>query len=461
MKKGENGQAGRKSHEKKTAKQGDEGMKKLLIRAEDKNIWEKRAPIVPEDLGTMIRDKGVEAYVERSDKRFFDTDAYASIGAEICDDMAPGEVIFGVKEIPLEKILDDKTYIFFSHTIKGQPSGMPILKKIMAGGSTLIDYEKITDEASRRLIYFGRYAGDAGAIDILHLMGEYWSAKGIETPFAKCKAAHGYTSVEQAKQAISRIGDEIRQQGLPKSLSPVVFGVLGYGNVSGGAQQILDCLPTKRIAPADLESFVQSGDHDDKTVYVSVFKEEDLVKHRTDNPFDLNEYFTKPERYESIFYRYLPFCTVLVNAVYWDKQYPRFVTWEALKTLYESNPNPKLCGIADITCDTGGSIECNVKSTDSGMPAYLVDPTTRKISDGHKGEGIVVLAVDNLPCELPNDSSTFFSRQLTPFVPNILSANYNAPLEKAGFLPEIEKAVIVYRGELTPNFQYLKKYLQD
>ncbi len=434
-------------------------MKNLLIRAEDKNIWEKRAPIVPDDLGKIIRESGAKAFIEASDKRFFKVDAYEAAGAEVCNSMAPGDVIFGVKEIPVEKLMDDKIYIFFSHTIKGQSSGMPLLKKIMAGGSTLIDYEKITNEANQRQIYFGRYAGDAGAIDILHLMGEYWAAKGIETPFLKCRAAHGYDAVEEAKEAICKIGDEIRQNGFPKALSPVVFGVLGYGNVSGGAQQILDCLPTERVAPSDLESFVKAGNYNANTVYVTVFKEEDLVKNRAGNPFDLNEYFTRPERYESIFDQYLPYCTVLINAVYWDKPYPRFVTWDGLKALYEGDSNPKLCGIADITCDTGGSIECNVKSTDSGMPAYLVDPITRKITDGHKGDGIVVLAVDNLPCELPNDSSTFFSNQLTPFVQNILTANDSAPLEKAGFLPEIEKAVIVYKGKLTPNFEYLKKFL--
>ena len=145
-------------------------MNSLLIRAEDKNIWEKRAAIVPDDLQLILEETGAEAYIEKSEKRFFTGASYEAAGAKACEGMEQGDVIFGVKEIPEEKILDDKTYIFFSHTIKGQSSGMPLLKKIMAANATLIDYEKITDDKNRRLIYFGRYAGDAGAIDILHLM---------------------------------------------------------------------------------------------------------------------------------------------------------------------------------------------------------------------------------------------------------------------------------------------------
>lgn len=434
-------------------------MKSLLIRAEDKNIWEKRAAIVPDDLKLILQETGATAFIEKSEKRYFSEADYEAAGAGVCEGMAPGDVIFGVKEIPEEKILNDKTYIFFSHTIKGQSSGMPLLKKIMERNATLIDYEKITDEQHRRLIYFGRYAGDAGAIDILHLMGEYWEHRSIDTPFKAVKAAHGYSSVAEAKLHIKEVGESIKSDGLPAPLTPMVIGVLGYGNVSGGAQQILDCLPTRRIAPCDLADFTATGDFDPKTVYVSVFKEEDLVAHKEGNAFALKEYYEHPERFESKFEQYLPSLTLLINAVYWDKQYPRFVTWDGLKRLYENNAAPKLCGIADITCDTHGSIECNVKSTDSGMPAYQVDPMTRTVTDGHKGDGVVVLAVDNLPCEVPNDSSTFFSNQLRPFVANILNADYDTSLDASGLCPEIKKAVIVYNGHLTPDYEYLRKFL--
>ena len=118
-------------------------MKTLLIRAEDKNPWERRAPIIPADLKQLIKQSGISALVERSEKRFFKESEYIESGAQICDDMQAGDIIFGVKEIPTQKLLDNKVYLFFSHTIKGQKENMPMLRKIISGGSTLIDYEKI------------------------------------------------------------------------------------------------------------------------------------------------------------------------------------------------------------------------------------------------------------------------------------------------------------------------------
>ena len=168
-----------------------------------------------------------------------------------------------------------------------------MLKKIIDNGSTLIDYEKITDDQERRLIYFGRYAGDAGAIDILWLMGEYWQYHGINTPFSQFKQANQYQSVEQAQLHLQKIGDLIKKQGLPQDITPLVIGVLGYGNVSKGAQQIFECLPIERIEPNDLKTFVNTQKYDPHKVYLTVFKEEHLVKHKLDKPFDLQDYYNK------------------------------------------------------------------------------------------------------------------------------------------------------------------------
>ncbi len=436
-------------------------MKNLLIRAEDKNRWERRAPIVPADLTEILGDTGARAFVEKSGKRFFGEAQYTVAGAVGCAGMADGDVILGVKEIPIEKILDKKIYLFFSHTIKGQADNMPLLQRIIDSGSTLIDYEKITDEQGRRLIYFGPYAGDAGAIDILSLMGEHWADRGMDNPFAAVKRAHRYDSVEAARAHLTEIGSRIRHDGLPPELSPFTVGILGYGNVSGGAQQIFDCLPTERIAADEINAFVSEGRGNRHTIYVTVFKEKDLVAPvAAGAAFDLQEYFDHPDRYESRFEGFLPSFTLLVNAVYWEKRYPKFVTWAGLKRLAETTPTPKLSGIADITCDTHGSIECNVKSTDSDMPAYRVDPGAGTTRDGHLGEGIVLLAVDNLPCELPNDSSSFFSNQLKPFVPGLLGADYDSTLEDSGLPPEIQRAVIVYNGQLTQAYEYLNAHLK-
>ncbi len=235
--------------------------------------------------------------------------------------------------------------------------------------------------------------------------------------------------------------------------------MLGYGNVSKGAQRIFECLPVARVAPEDLAELVGGGRADPRRVYLSVFEERHLVRRRDGGPFDLAGYFGRPEEYESRFDEYLPHLTVAVNAVYWEPRCPRFITWESLAALAAGGKAPKLAGIADITCDVDGSVECTVRITDIGNPAYRVDPATREVRDGHLGEGIVVLAVDNLPAELPADASAFFSGQLRPFLPALLAADFDAPLERSGLPPELQRAVIAHRGELAPAYGYLAQHL--
>jgi len=434
-------------------------MNSILIRAEDKNQWERRAPLIPADLKEVLTATKAPAYLQRSKRRLFPAEDYTAAGAELSDNMESGDVILGIKEIPREKLLDARTYMFFSHTIKGQAGNMPMLNKIMDGSSTLIDYERVIDRQGRRLIYFGNYAGDAGAIDILWLMGQYWQHKGIESPFAEYKQALHYDGVKEAKAHLTEIGARIKNEGLPEAITPLVIGILGYGNVSRGVQQVLESLPIERIKPDDLTGLIENQKGDRHKVYLVVFKEEDLVQHQQQQPFVLQDYYDHPENYQSRFDQYLGYISILVNAIYWDSRYPRFVTWDGLKQLSQSPAGLRLQGIADITCDVTGSIECNVKSTNPGTPAYLCDPHTKQVVDGYRGEGIVILAVDNLPAEIPRDASTFFSNQLKKFVPSLINADFSKSLAESGLDIELQKAVIVYRGELAPDYQYLKQHI--
>jgi hypothetical protein len=171
--------------------------------------------------------------------------------------MNPGEVILGIKEIPDEKLLDHKVYAFFSHTIKGQKENMPMLKKIIQGGSTLIDYERVTDSQGHRLIFFGNYAGHAGTLDILHLMGKYWEYHGITTPFSLARRAMDYGSVKRAQHHMVEIGRDIERHGLNDKLSPLVIGILGYGNVAKGVQEMLHCLPVRIIPRRSFPAFLK------------------------------------------------------------------------------------------------------------------------------------------------------------------------------------------------------------
>jgi alpha-aminoadipic semialdehyde synthase len=224
---------------------------KIGIRLENKNIWEKRVPIVPNDMKDLIEKESIDFIVETSSIRAFNDDQYREIGVKVSSDIQEANVIFAIKEIPIPVIKAQdtpKTYIFFSHTIKGQKHNMPMLKSIMETKSTLIDYEKVVNEKGFRLIFFGNWAGLAGMIEILWGFGQRVKVnKKVENPFLRIKHTWEYDNLDSARKAVSEIGEEIIEKGLPEDLVPLVIGFAGYGNVSTGAQSMLDFRPKLRL----------------------------------------------------------------------------------------------------------------------------------------------------------------------------------------------------------------------
>ena len=160
------------------------------IRRADKNKWEKRTPLIPDDLKYLKQKYGIQTLVQPSEIRAYTNDQYSAAGAEVVEDIQSANTIFAVKEIPLHFYREGKTYIFFSHTIKGQSYNMPLLKKMMELKCNLIDYERIVDESNKRLIFFGKYAGIAGMVETLHALGQKLKLKGYKTPFEKIKQAY-------------------------------------------------------------------------------------------------------------------------------------------------------------------------------------------------------------------------------------------------------------------------------
>ncbi len=429
-------------------------MYKIGIRREDKNKWERRAPLVPEHVKTLREQFDLAVCVQESPIRAFRPEEYEAAGARIVPDLRDCPVIFAVKEIPASLLEPGKTYVYFSHTIKGQPYNMPMLRRLLDLNCQLIDYERITDERGRRLIFFGDYAGRAGMLDTLWALGQKLAAEGIETPLREVRPAVQYADLASARAAVRAVGEKIATEGLPETLTPLIVGFAGYGNVSRGAQELLDLLPVTEIAPQALETFTE---HDPHTLYKVVFKEEDMVVPRAEGAtFVLQDYYDHPEKYRSQFTHYLPHLTVLVNGIYWTSRYPRLVTKAALRELFTNDPQPRLRVIGDISCDTEGAIECNTHSTTPGDPVYLYDPLAGTTHPGVEGHGVVVLAVDNLPAELPRESSTHFSGTLLPFVPAIAQEDYQQPFASCTLPPEIKRAVIVWHGELTPAYRYLE-----
>ncbi len=375
------------------------------------------------------------------------------------EDLSACDVIFGVKEVPPAHLLPGKTYVFFAHVIKGQPYNMPMLRRLMELGCVLIDYEKVTDEKGRRLIFFGRHAGWAGMLDTLWALGQRLQWEGIPNPFAEVQQAHRYPDMETARIAVRSVGERIRQEGVPPILAPLVVGFAGYGNVSRGAQEIFDLLPVQEVGPDDLPGLF-AEDPDRHTLYKVVFREEHMVEPVTPGAsFDLQEYYQHPERYRSRFSAHVPYLTVLVNGIYWEAKYPRLVTKAYLRELFSAPARPRLRVIGDISCDIEGAVECTVRCTDPGNPVFVYHPRTGQTVDRWEGEGVVVLAVDILPSEVPRDASVDFSAVLREFAPAIAKADYTVPFEELNLPPEIKRAVIVYRGELTPAYRYLEKYL--
>jgi len=422
--------------------------------------WERRTPLIPAHIKDLVQGTGRQFIIQSSDMRAYSDDEYREAGLAVAVDLKECPVIIALKEIPVDILEKDKAYVFFSHVIKGQPANMPMLQQALDLGCTIIDYEKIADDNHRRLIAFGNYAGLAGMIDTLWTLGDRLAWEGISNPFEPLTQASEYADLAAAKAAIRAIGETIRTEGLPESITPLTIGIAGYGNVSIGAQEILDLLPITDIDPAGLLAGRPPANAGN-TILKVVFQEEDTVLPlMSDKKFELQEFYDHPERYRAAFERYLPHLTVLVNCIYWEPKYPRLVTIESARKLY-ADGQPKLRVIGDISCDVAGGVEITVKATEPDDPIYVYDPETGSIRSGVEGNGPVMMAVDILPSELPRESSAYFSNILKGFVPDIATVDYSVDFEALKLPAPLKRAVICHRGALAPDYQYIQKYLTD
>lgn len=433
---------------------------KIGVRSEDKSQWERRVPLVPGDL-KALREGGIDAVVQASSHRAFGDDEFDRAGVPVQPDLGDCNIIIGIKEIPPAKLEAGKIYLFFPHVIKGQPGNMPMLRRLIELNTTLVDYERIVDEKNRRLIFFGRHAGLAGMINAIWSLGKRLEVEGVPSAFSRLKQARTYAELSGAQEDMARIAARIAAEGVPQTIHPLVVGFTGYGNVSQGAQEILDILPVQAISPAELKNVAHDRSRDTRVVYKVVFKEEDLVEPlAAGGAFDLDDYFRRGQGgYRSVFGRYLNDLTVLVNCVYWDERYPRLLTLEQCRSLWAPGRSPKLKVIGDISCDVNGSVECTVKPTEPGNPVYVYEPATGKVNDGFEGDGPVMMAVEILPSEIPRESSIDFSRVLNRFIPQLATADLSKSFAELDLPPELKRAMIVYKGELTPEYAYLKSAL--
>ena len=431
---------------------------KIGIRKETQYPSEKRAALTPAHVREIV-SQNIEVVVEPADQRVFTSEEYINSGARISENLEDCNIIFGVKEVPIKDLIPNKPFVFFSHTIKGQNYNMPLLQAILDKNITLMDYELVKNEDGFRIIFFGKFAGYAGIIDSLWLLGKRFEHENIRTPFGKILQATGYNMLCDAEEAIKIVGAEIAENGLPDEIVPLITGFTGYGNVSKGAQDIYDLLPSVEIKPNELENFIKKGEFSNKVVYKVEFREEDMYVHNSGMEFNFDHFVENPEEYESLMYKYLPNLSLLVNGIYWEERFPKHVTKEYMKDFYKNNPKQKLKVIGDITCDIEGSVELTVKSTKSSNPAFVYEPLTDNVKDGIAGDGPVILAVDKLPAELPREASKTFGDALLPFVKTLSETDYSVDFEDLNMPVEFKDAVIAHQGKLTPNFEYLSEYL--
>ena len=429
------------------------------IRHEDKYAMERRAPLTPRHVERLVKQKKVDIVVQSSTRRIFTDDEYIRAGAKVNGSMKDCSVIFGVKEMPLDFFEFEKTYVFFAHVIKGQKQNMPMLRKMMELKCNLIDYERVVDEQGKRIIFFGHYAGMAGMINSFWVLGLSLQELGYKSNLLKIKQAHQYHSLKEAKETISSVGQVIAEKGVLHDLRPFVIGFTGYGNVSLGAQEICGLIPVKEISPDKLLELKNRNKLPDNIVYKVVFHEEDLYERIDGGVFDLHEYLHHPDLYRSKFETYVPYLSLLINCVYWDQRYPRLLTKKYLEKLF-ADGQPKLSTIGDISCDIEGAIECTMKTTEIENPVYVFNPFTQNISMGTKGEGIQIMAVDILPAELPRDASEGFGDVVVNYVKPIADADFDEHFDDLDLPRSIKKALILHKGELTPEYRYLESFIR-
>ncbi|XP_076468857.1 alpha-aminoadipic semialdehyde synthase, mitochondrial-like isoform X2 [Babylonia areolata] len=443
----------------------------MAIRRETINVWERRAPLAPMHVRKLVK-KGIKVIVQPSDRRAYSMQEYQQVGATVKEDLSEASLVIGVKQIPIDNLMPDKTYAFFSHTIKAQEDNMPLLDALLEKNIRLIDYEKMVDAEGTRMVAFGKYAGVSGMINILHGMGLRLLALGHHTPFMHIGPSHNYRNTEMARQAVRDAGYEIALGRLPRSIGPLTFIFTGSGNVSQGAQEVFQELPHEYIEPAHLATAVQRGATN--KIYACVVSREDHYVRKEGGKFDAEEFEAHPDRYASMFsHKIAPYASCIINGIYWAPNSPRLLSIPDAKVLLQPTSEPwvpsspgcpnlphRLLAICDISADPGGSIEFMKECTTIDSPFCLYDAEQNMDRTSFSGPGVLICSIDNMPAQIPREATDFFGSLLLPHIPEMLRSNAESTFEDFDATPVVKNAVITSNGSLTPNFAYINEMRQ-
>ncbi|SHL71001.1 NAD(P)-dependent oxidoreductase [Flavobacterium xanthum] len=396
---------------------------KFGILKERKNPPDRRVVFSPNALTKLKQQyQNVSVMVERSDIRIFTDSEYENLGIEVTADISDCDVLFGVKEVPVENLIPNKTYFFFSHTIKRQPYNRKLLQAILANNIDLYDYETIVDGENRRLIGFGRYAGIVGAYNSIR-------AFGIKFELFKLPKAETLSDKEALIAHLKRL-----------VLPPLKFVITGTGKVGNGAKEVLDAIKIKEVS---IENYLT------KNYSQPVYTQIDVLeynKRKDGQVLDFTDFYQNPKDYMSDFEKFTKVSDIYITGHFYGNDAPVILTQEMLKA-----NDCKIKVVADVSCDVNGPIACTLRSSSIAEPLYGYLPNEHQESDVFHPAAIVVMAVDNLPCELPKDASEGFGEM---FLEHVIPAFFNE--DKDGIL---KRAKITENGKLTPRFSYLQDYV--
>ncbi|MBC8083433.1 MAG: alanine dehydrogenase [Hymenobacter sp.] len=396
-----------------------------LIR-EGKTLPDKRVPLTPKKCAEAeARYPGLRISVQESPHRCFADQEYRDLGLEVRPAVADCDILLGVKEVPVEELIPRKTYLFFSHTVKQQPANRALLQAVLRKHITLIDYEMLTNcEGGERIIAFGRWAGIVGAYNGLLTYGRKHGLYDL-------KPAYECADMEDMQEEFFKV------QRLP----PIKLTVTGSGRVAQGALEVLERMGLRRVSVYDYLYLAFN-----EPVYTQL-RSSDYNRRRDGRVWDTTDFHRHPHEYESTFGAFLPVTDLLIACAYWHPAAPRLFTEADTR-----HPDCRINTIADVTCDVDGSIPVTKRSTSIPEPAFDYNPQTGALEPAYsRPANLTVMAVDNLPCELPRNASRDFGRQL---IDNVLPHLLGEP----GQDDVLERATIARAGQLTPRYQYLSDY---
>jgi len=396
---------------------------KFAVIQERKSPPDKRVVLDPISCQKFLSDfPSAELLIEASPIRAFTDAEYTNEGLEVVTDVSAADVLIGVKEVPIEALIANKSYFFFSHTIKKQPYNRELLRAILNKNITLYDHETLVNEHNHRLIGFGYYAGVVGAYNGIRALGLKLDI--FDLPKA---------STLNGRVVLNAKLDQIKLPNLKIILT-------GTGRVGQGAKEILDHLNIKEVS---VDQFLNENFTEAVYVQLDVF---DYCERVDETQLGKTDFFQHPEAYRSTFDRFTAVADLFIAGHFYGKGAPPFFTREQAKA-----DTFKLKVVADISCDIDGPVACTIRPSTIESPIYGYDPESEMEVDFKNTNAIAVMAVDNLPCELPKDASEGFGKI---FVDKIMPSFFNA--DAFGIL---ERSRMTENGQLTAAFSYLQAYV--